>query len=198
MSTKSLLLFSLAVNYLFLTDDGRDKHPELTLEPFNATHEQNDYEVNAHAIRSHCIAMLILSAQRFRGHYETLLQTHESYTFLLVISSSFAMPSANGTQGQLSSEISNGNFNPSNVCHLPSLPRLHPSVSYNFNGAHCKVTRHLRYIHIHCFRSTHTAFFIQSWVSFSSYFYRIHATSTHLYFHHLTVCVSGDRQCNQT
>lgn len=35
----------LAVNYLFLTDDGLVEHPELVVEPFNASHEQNDYEV---------------------------------------------------------------------------------------------------------------------------------------------------------
>lgn len=37
--------FSLAVDYLFLTNDGLDAHPELSVESFNATTEQNDYEV---------------------------------------------------------------------------------------------------------------------------------------------------------
>ncbi|KAL0580872.1 hypothetical protein V5O48_001164 [Marasmius crinis-equi] len=37
--------YALAVNYLFLTNDGLDLHPELRVEPFNATAEQNDYEI---------------------------------------------------------------------------------------------------------------------------------------------------------
>lgn len=35
----------LAVKYLFLTNDGLEEHSELVLEPFNATSEQNDYDV---------------------------------------------------------------------------------------------------------------------------------------------------------
>jgi hypothetical protein len=38
-------MIRLAVKYLFLTNDGLDAHPELVIEPFNATTEQNDYEV---------------------------------------------------------------------------------------------------------------------------------------------------------
>ncbi|EIM84487.1 uncharacterized protein STEHIDRAFT_123267 [Stereum hirsutum FP-91666 SS1] len=37
--------YSLAVNYLFLTNDGLEEHPELVVEPFNANTEQNDYEI---------------------------------------------------------------------------------------------------------------------------------------------------------
>ncbi|KAF5378463.1 hypothetical protein D9615_007029 [Tricholomella constricta] len=38
--------YSLAVKYLFLTNDGlEDQHTDLVLEPFNATMEQNDYEI---------------------------------------------------------------------------------------------------------------------------------------------------------
>ncbi|KAJ7102104.1 hypothetical protein B0H15DRAFT_311750 [Mycena belliarum] len=37
--------YSLAVKYLFLSNSGFDTHPELTLEPFNANTEQNDYEI---------------------------------------------------------------------------------------------------------------------------------------------------------
>lgn len=33
------------MKYLFLTDSGFDTHPTLTVEPFNAATEQNDYEV---------------------------------------------------------------------------------------------------------------------------------------------------------
>jgi hypothetical protein len=33
------------VDYLFLADDGLEEHPSLSVEPFNATSEQNDYEV---------------------------------------------------------------------------------------------------------------------------------------------------------
>ncbi|THU85880.1 hypothetical protein K435DRAFT_684718 [Dendrothele bispora CBS 962.96] len=42
---EELATFSLAVNYLFLTNDGFEEHPELTLEPFNASAEMNDYEI---------------------------------------------------------------------------------------------------------------------------------------------------------
>ena len=35
----------LAVNYLFMTNQGLEEHPELVVEPFNANTEQNDYEV---------------------------------------------------------------------------------------------------------------------------------------------------------
>ncbi|KAF7339796.1 hypothetical protein MVEN_01896100 [Mycena venus] len=34
-----------AVKYLFLTNSGFDTHPKLTVEPFNAATEQNDYEI---------------------------------------------------------------------------------------------------------------------------------------------------------
>ncbi|KAJ6509366.1 hypothetical protein C8R47DRAFT_965941 [Mycena vitilis] len=37
--------YSLAVKYLFLTNSGFDPHPKLTVEPFNANTEQNDYEI---------------------------------------------------------------------------------------------------------------------------------------------------------
>ncbi|KAJ7932573.1 hypothetical protein B0H13DRAFT_1956043 [Mycena leptocephala] len=37
--------YSYAVKYLFLTNSGFDTHPKLTVEPFNANTEQNDYEI---------------------------------------------------------------------------------------------------------------------------------------------------------
>ncbi|KAG7096777.1 hypothetical protein E1B28_004187 [Marasmius oreades] len=37
--------YALAVNYLFLTNDGLEEHPKLHVEPFNANSEQNDYEI---------------------------------------------------------------------------------------------------------------------------------------------------------
>ncbi|KAF8888157.1 hypothetical protein CPB84DRAFT_1816551 [Gymnopilus junonius] len=37
--------YSLAVKYLFLTNEGMTKNAKLTLEPFNAASEQNDYEI---------------------------------------------------------------------------------------------------------------------------------------------------------
>lgn len=37
--------FALAAKYLFLTDDGLEEHPDLTLEAFNASSELNDYEI---------------------------------------------------------------------------------------------------------------------------------------------------------
>ncbi|KAI0061334.1 hypothetical protein BV25DRAFT_1886938 [Artomyces pyxidatus] len=42
---EELATYSLAVNYLFLTDHGLEAHPELSVEPFNANTEQNDYEI---------------------------------------------------------------------------------------------------------------------------------------------------------
>ena len=38
--------FRLAVKYLFLANDGTDGQCELDVEHFNASHEQNDYEVS--------------------------------------------------------------------------------------------------------------------------------------------------------
>ncbi|KAJ8514671.1 hypothetical protein ONZ45_g7817 [Pleurotus djamor] len=38
-------VFSLAVKYLFLTNDGLEDPPELTIEPFNVNNELNDYEI---------------------------------------------------------------------------------------------------------------------------------------------------------
>jgi hypothetical protein len=37
---------SLAVNYLFMTDDGSNEHPELVVHDFDANTELNDYEVS--------------------------------------------------------------------------------------------------------------------------------------------------------
>ncbi|KAF8060265.1 hypothetical protein FPV67DRAFT_1424328 [Lyophyllum atratum] len=43
---EELSTYSLAVKYLFLTNNGlEDRHTDLVLEPFNATTEQNDYEI---------------------------------------------------------------------------------------------------------------------------------------------------------
>ncbi|ESK92975.1 yml020w-like protein [Moniliophthora roreri MCA 2997] len=42
---EELSTYALAVNYLFLTNDGLEEHPDLQVEPFNATAEQNDYEI---------------------------------------------------------------------------------------------------------------------------------------------------------
>jgi hypothetical protein len=39
----------LAVNYLFMTNEGTNKHPELVLQPFDAKAERNDYEVRPHS-----------------------------------------------------------------------------------------------------------------------------------------------------
>jgi hypothetical protein len=38
--------YRLAVDYLFLCDSGSDAHPKLVIESFDATTEQNDYEVH--------------------------------------------------------------------------------------------------------------------------------------------------------
>ena len=34
------------MNYLFMTNEGTNKHPELVLDPFDAKVERNDYEVS--------------------------------------------------------------------------------------------------------------------------------------------------------
>ncbi|KAF8888161.1 hypothetical protein CPB84DRAFT_1945481 [Gymnopilus junonius] len=39
---------TLAVKYLFLTNEGMTKNAKLALEPFNAASEQNDYEGISH------------------------------------------------------------------------------------------------------------------------------------------------------
>jgi hypothetical protein len=36
----------LAVNYLFMTNHGSNEHPELAVQPFDASTELNDYEVS--------------------------------------------------------------------------------------------------------------------------------------------------------
>jgi len=38
-------LYSLAVNYLFMTNQGSNEHPELVVQPFEANTELNDYEI---------------------------------------------------------------------------------------------------------------------------------------------------------
>ncbi|TDL19794.1 hypothetical protein BD410DRAFT_726688 [Rickenella mellea] len=42
---EELATFSLAVDYLFLSNDGLDNHPDLDFEPFNARSALNDYEI---------------------------------------------------------------------------------------------------------------------------------------------------------
>ena len=42
---EKLIQLRLAVKYMFLTNDGLETIPELLVEPFNGTTEQNDYEV---------------------------------------------------------------------------------------------------------------------------------------------------------
>ncbi|KAI0798209.1 hypothetical protein C8Q75DRAFT_708864 [Abortiporus biennis] len=42
---EELATYSLAINYAFRVDDGADVRTDLTLEPFNAVNEQNDYEI---------------------------------------------------------------------------------------------------------------------------------------------------------
>ncbi|KDQ49460.1 hypothetical protein JAAARDRAFT_42879 [Jaapia argillacea MUCL 33604] len=42
---EELSVYSLAVNYLFLTNNGLDDHPELTVRHFKASTELNDYEI---------------------------------------------------------------------------------------------------------------------------------------------------------
>jgi hypothetical protein len=59
---------SLAVNYLFLTNNGLEEHPELTIEPFNANSEQNDYEV-----RLWCAFVRICGALWYHGYPHALL-----------------------------------------------------------------------------------------------------------------------------
>ncbi|KZT21741.1 hypothetical protein NEOLEDRAFT_1072918 [Neolentinus lepideus HHB14362 ss-1] len=42
---EELRTYSLAVDYLFLTNDGFDEHPQLEIRAFNANSELNDYEI---------------------------------------------------------------------------------------------------------------------------------------------------------
>jgi hypothetical protein len=42
---EELATYSLAVNYLFMTNEGTNRHPELVLQPFDAKVERNDYEI---------------------------------------------------------------------------------------------------------------------------------------------------------
>lgn len=51
----------LAVNYLFMTNEGTDRHPELVLQPFDAKVERNDYEVRP-------IVLLLLRCISGRPH----------------------------------------------------------------------------------------------------------------------------------
>ena len=60
-----IVLFRLAVKYLFLTNDGLEEHPELNLEPFNATSEQNDYEVRIYTLVQ---IRDLTEYDRFHGH----------------------------------------------------------------------------------------------------------------------------------
>ncbi|KAI0295125.1 hypothetical protein B0F90DRAFT_1820697 [Multifurca ochricompacta] len=42
---EELATYSLAVNYLFMTNHGSNEHPELVVQPFDANTELNDYEI---------------------------------------------------------------------------------------------------------------------------------------------------------
>jgi len=42
---EELATYSLAVNYLFMTNHGSNEHPELAIQPFDASTELNDYEI---------------------------------------------------------------------------------------------------------------------------------------------------------
>ncbi|KAH9019533.1 hypothetical protein EDB84DRAFT_1516906 [Lactarius hengduanensis] len=42
---EELATYSLAVNYLFMTNEGSNERPELVLQPFDAKLERNDYEI---------------------------------------------------------------------------------------------------------------------------------------------------------
>jgi hypothetical protein len=58
---------------LFMTNNGSEKHTSLVIEPFDAAHEQNDYEVRLPCRRLWCPDSN--SSLRFRGRCETSLQT---------------------------------------------------------------------------------------------------------------------------
>lgn len=45
LATHLILTPRLAVDYLFLTNDGGDSREDLVVDSFNAVNEQNDYEV---------------------------------------------------------------------------------------------------------------------------------------------------------
>lgn len=76
--------YRLAVKYLFLTNEGDAEERALALEPFNATHEQNDYEVRvalylpspAHAV----LTSHFFTYGRFPGRCATSSRTRASHT----------------------------------------------------------------------------------------------------------------------
>lgn len=55
--------FSLAVRYLFMTNNGSGTPSKLVVEPFNAAHEQNDYEVRP--FPTSCPRLPVIPPSRF-------------------------------------------------------------------------------------------------------------------------------------
>lgn len=98
----------LAVDYMFLANDGADVRTDLFVEPFNAVNEQNDYEVRDCSQR--CQNRRNFFFSRSPGPCAIWSQTNELPCFLPKNLASFEMLSMIGLRRPLSSEISRGNF----------------------------------------------------------------------------------------
>jgi hypothetical protein len=161
------LVFRLAVKYMFLTDDGLDALPELVVEPFNATMEQNDYEVRCYVQPpSPCSSGLTFSLQipwslrdliagavypnpqirSIRRVPDLILFLGKSKIEQMSVSSiSFRarspnceMHSVNGTPRRRFCVISNANYNLFNGF------RRHSSMPANSDPSHGRLTLFLR------------------------------------------------------
>lgn len=70
----------LAVDYLFLVNDGQGATTDIEFEPFNARSALNDYEVSAWTYIRMFVTILILH-ERFRGHFAIYSQMTGLSTF---------------------------------------------------------------------------------------------------------------------
>ena len=101
--------FSLAVKYLFLTNEGDLENSQLVLEPFNANHEQNDYEVCCNILRLRLPYNCAL--HRFHGLFAISSQIREYQTISRTKLRSFETHLRNGTLRHRYCETSSGNSN---------------------------------------------------------------------------------------
>lgn len=98
----------LAVKYLFLANSGILDNAKLQLEPYNASHERNDYEVSTLAMS----LGVLLKRLRFHGLFEILLLMNASLSFSLMKFVNYETLSMTGTPKLPFYGISNANCNP--------------------------------------------------------------------------------------
>lgn len=91
------LVLRLAVQYLFMANEGVTEESRLEVEPFNATQEQNDYEVCTFLPSLFGSGCLLLSHLRFRGHYAKSSRTSASLISLVRRSQGCATRLGSGT-----------------------------------------------------------------------------------------------------